>query len=123
MAVEVVQLVLDAFTSYFTNIGKTTAPFNRCSQATLYYISYFRLNCLTSMVLYPSSEVDVARIINSLKGPSSSGPDCIQTKVVKFILPSIISPLTKLINTYFESGIFLTSPKQARVVVLHKCEP
>ena len=70
------------------------------------------------MVFYPASGAEVARIVSSLKDSLSSGPDCIPTMVVKFILPSIISPLTKLINLSFENKIFPSSLKQARVIVL-----
>ena len=48
-----------------------------------------------SMALEPVSEI--ARIVNGLRGISSSGPDRISTKVVKFILPVIVSALTRLL--------------------------
>jgi len=72
------------------------------------------------MVLYPTSDVEVARIVNSLKGSSASSLDCIPTMAVKFILPSIISPLTKLVNLSFENGIFPSSLKRAKIIVLYK---
>ena len=75
------------------------------------------------MVLYPASGVEVARIVNSLKGSSSSGHDCISTTGVKFIFPSIISPLTKPINLSYENGIFPSSLKPARETVLYKGGP
>ena len=123
VVVEGIPSVQEAFTSYFANIGKTTASSVRSSQSQPDYKSYLGPPCLKSMVLYPASVVEVARIVNSLKGSSSSGPDCIPTMVVKFILPSIISPLTKLINLSFENGIFPSSLKRARVIVLYKGGP
>ena len=98
VVVEGVPSVQEAFTSFFANVGKTTASSVRSSLSQPDYKSYLGLPCLKSMVLnlYPTSDVEVSRIVNSLKGSSSSGPDCIPTMVVKFILSSIISPLTKL---------------------------
>ena len=105
---------------FFDNVEGTTASSVRSSQSQPDYKSYLGPPCLKSMVLYPTSEVEVARIVNSLKSSSASGPDCIPTMVVKFIVPSIISPLTKLINLSFENGIFRSSLKRAKVIVLYK---
>ena len=114
--------VQEAFTSYFANIGKTTASSVSSSPSQPDYKSYLGPPCLQSMALDPVSEVEIARIVNRLKGSSSSGPDCISTKVVKFILPSIISPLTRLVNLSFENGVFPSSLKRARVIVYIKVD-
>ncbi|XP_065571426.1 uncharacterized protein LOC136034173 [Artemia franciscana] len=107
-------------TFYFANIGKVTA--SSASSAT------FRCNfrvflgplCLKSMVLNSVSEFEVARIVNSLKGSSSSGPDKIPTRVTRAILPAILSPLTKLVNLSFEKGIFPEFIKRAKAMILYK---
>ena len=70
------------------------------------------------MALEPIYEVEIARIVNGLKGFSSSGPDRISTKVVKFILPVIVSALTRLVNMSFEKGLFPSVLKRARVIIL-----
>ena len=62
----------------------------------------------------------MARHIQGLKGASSSGPDYISTKAVQVIFPSILGPLTKLINMSFEKGKFPRSLKTARVIALFK---
>ena len=109
----------------FANVGKTTAFSVRSLLSQPDYKSYLGLPCLKSMVLYlyPTSDIEVARIVNSLKSSSVSGPDCIPTMVDKFILPSIISPLTKLVNLSFENGIFPSSLKRAKVIVIYKGGP
>ena len=58
-------------------------------------------------------EFEVARIVNALKGSSSSGPDKIPTRVTRAVPPAILSPLTKLVNLSFEKGIFPESLKRA----------
>ena len=72
------------------------------------------------MALEPVSEAEIARIVNCLRGSSSSGPDRIPTKVVKFILPVIVCALTRLVNLSFENGVFQSALKCARVVIHFK---
>ena len=72
------------------------------------------------MVLNSVAEFQVARIVNALKGSSSSGPDKIPTRVIRAILPAFLSPLIKLVNLSFEKGIFPESLKQAKVIVMCK---
>ena len=50
-------------------------------------------------------------MVNALKGSSSSGPDEIPTRVIRAILPAILSPLNKLVNLSFEKGISSESLK------------
>ena len=52
------------------------------------------------MALEPIYEAET-RIVNGLKDFSSSGPDRISTKVVKFNLPVFVSALAKLVNLCF----------------------
>ena len=72
------------------------------------------------MAMEPVSEAEIARIVNCLRGSSSSGPDRIPTKVVKFILPVIVCALTRLVNLSFENGVFPSALKRARVIILFK---
>ena len=72
------------------------------------------------MVLNSLSEFEVARIMNALKGSSSSGPEKIPTRVIRAILPAILSLLIKLVTLSFEKGIFPESLKGAKVRVLYK---
>ena len=112
--------VQDAFTSYFANIGKRTASAVGSSPSGSNFRSYLGPPCMKSMFLEPATEKEIAKIVMGLKNCSSSGPDNIPTKVIKFILPSIIYPLTKLINLSFQHGIFPSSLKRARVIILYK---
>ena len=72
------------------------------------------------MALEPVSEAEIAKIVNCLRGSSSSGPDHILTKVVKFILRVIVCALTRLVNLSFENGVFPSALKRARVIILFK---
>ena len=72
------------------------------------------------MALEPVSEAEIARIVNGLRDSSSSGPDHILTKVVKFILPVIVSALPRLVDLSFKNGVFPSALKHARVIILFK---
>ena len=64
--------------------------------------SYLGPSCVKSTFLEPVTKIEITKIVNGLKESSSSRPDCIPTKVVKSIPPSIVVPLTKLVNLSFE---------------------
>ena len=51
---------------------------------------------------------------------SSAGFDQISAKVIKHILPSIITPIYHLIDRSFQLGVFPQRLKLARVIVLFK---
>ena len=55
----------------------------------------------------------------SLKN-SSAGFDQISAKVIKLILPSIITPIYNLINRSFQLGVFPQRLKLTRVIALFK---
>ena len=51
---------------------------------------------------------------------SSRGPDQIPAKALKFILPSIVSPFTILLNLSLVNGAFPTALKSTRLFVVHE---
>ena len=71
------------------------------------------------MVLESVTEQELITIISSLKN-SSSGFDQIPAKLIKQILPSIITPLCHLVNQSLKLGIFPQRLKLARVIALFK---
>ena len=75
------------------------------------------------MFLEPVTEIEITKIVNGFKDSSSSGLDSIPTQVVKSILPSIVVPLTKLVNLSFKYRVFPDSLKRARIIVLYKGGP
>ncbi|XP_065576373.1 uncharacterized protein LOC136037580 [Artemia franciscana] len=112
--------VQEAFTSFFASIGNNIASTASLSRSKLDFRSYLGPSCLKSMFLEPVTEIEITKIVNGLKESSSSGPDSIPTKVVKSILPSIVVPLTKLVNLSFQYGVFPDPLKRARILVLYK---
>ena len=85
--------------------------------------SYLGPFCIKPMFLEPVTVIGITKIVNSLKNLSSSGPDSFPTNVVKSTLPSILVPLTKLVNLSFKYGIFPDALKRARITALYKEGP
>jgi len=110
--------VQDALISYFAYIGKTTASSVSSSSSLNDFRSYLGLIYLKSIALEPLYEFEIARIVNGLEGSASSGPYCISSKVVKFILRVIVSALTRLVNMTFENGVFQSALKPSCFTIL-----
>ena len=72
-----------------------------------------------SIFLKPTTEEEIVIIISKLK-LSSPGWDDISAKILKCIYPSIVNPLTKLINSCIETGIFPDELKVAKVIPIFK---
>ena len=62
-------------TSYVANIEKATASSASSASSRCDFRAYLGPSCLKSMVLNSISDFEVARIVNALKGSSSSGPN------------------------------------------------
>jgi hypothetical protein len=67
--------VQDALTSYFANIGKTTASSVSPYSSLPDLRSYLGPPCPKSMAFEPASEAEIASFVNGLRGSLSSGPD------------------------------------------------
>ena len=72
--------------------------------------------CIKSLFLEQAKDMNISKIVMGLKKSSSSDPDNIPTKVIKFVRPSIIFPLMKLLNLPFQHGIFPSSHYGIRVI-------
>jgi hypothetical protein len=106
--------------SYFSAIGKTTADTIFPAPSDPDYKSCLGKAFLKSMGIEPVSESKICRIVSSLLGTSSPGPDEILIKDIKFILQAIVSPLTELLQASFGLGILPSSLKSATLIVLFK---
>lgn len=77
-------------------------------------------NVPQSMYVYPTDEMEVTNVIQSLKNKYSSGEDNISNNLLKNISPVIAKPLTHLINYSLSNGIFPTKLKLAVVIPVYK---
>ena len=104
---------------FFAEIGKSTAnSVSHCSVSQTWK-QFLGPPCLKSMALEDVTVQEITNIVLSLKN-SSTGFDKISAKVIKHILPSIITPLCHLINRSFQLGVFPQRLKLSRVIALFK---
>ena len=68
----------------------------------------------------PTSPNEIAEICAQLKIKNSSGFDNITSRVVKQSIYAIIIPLSTVINSSFEQGIFPELLKIAKVIPVYK---
>lgn len=75
---------------------------------------------VNSLFLYPVSEQEILKIINSLKNKKSVGCDSLSVELLKEIAPEISHALVHLINTSFSTGEFPIKLKQSIIVPIFK---
>ena len=73
-----------------------------------------------SMFLYEVTESEIRNLIDSLENKSSGGFDNVSNIIFKKLKPSIVPPLTKIVNLSLATGVFPKKMKHADVVPLYK---
>ena len=73
-----------------------------------------------SIFLDPVIPADILDITNKLKPKTSYGADGISTKLLMKTIDTIIFPITHIVNLTFETGIFPTDLKCAKVIPIYK---
>ena len=69
------------------------------------------------------SESVIGKIIIDISAKNRSGPDGINTKLLKLVKHDIISPLTNIVNQTLSTGIFPNRLKIAKVIpIYNKCD-
>ena len=111
--------IANAFNNYFTNIGDELAKGIHYS-GTKGFTHYLRNRHNNKFSLNEVNEQSVIKIIENLPLKSSCGFDDMSSKFIKQITPSIITPLTLVINQIFNTGIFPDKLKIAKVVPIFK---
>ena len=75
----------------------------------------------TNRVLYTEvTPGDILTIVNQLQPKTSYGEDVISAKLLTKTIDKILDPITHIINLKFETGIFPTELKCAKVIPIHK---
>ena len=105
-------VISNSFNNYFTNVGPQLAQKIQGHINPLNYLN----PTMKSMFIPYISEYE---IIKSLKN-SSAGYDNIPALIAKQCIQHYIKPLTYLINSSFECGIFPNELKLAKVIPIFK---
>lgn len=110
--------ICDNFNNFFANVGKVqSSSIPTVSQTA---DEYLRGNYPNSFYFTPTDEYEIVKIINDVKNKHSSGHDEISPFLLKRIVHSIASPLSKIFNKSFSEGIFPDSMKLAKVIPIYK---
>ena len=110
--------IANAFNNFFAHIG-----FNVNSNVPLSnkdFRDYMPRHNAQSMFLDPVTPDDISSIVKKLKPKSSHGEDGISTNLLTKTIDTILNPITHIINLTFETGIFPTDLKCAKVIPIHK---
>ena len=108
-------VICNSFNDYFVQVGPQLA---NTIVSHVNPLSYVKCN-MNSIFLPYISEYEITQNINSLKN-SSAGWDLIPTIIAKRSIKFYIKPLTRLINSSFQSGIFPEDLKLAKVIPIFK---
>ena len=110
--------IAECFNNYFANIGKQTA----CSvpSSNKHFSEYLQNPVQGSIFIEPVDEFQILKIVNRLKGKSSSGHDEIPTKIIKRTIFNILTPLTDLINKSLLTGCVPKQLKLAKITPIFK---
>lgn len=106
--------------NYFNNIGKLVSDSINSSSNddTSYNSNILDVNQLTSFEAVTSLEI--LKLVKNLRNNSAPGDDELQTKLLKNIIPYILTPLTHIINLSLSKGVFPTCYKNSIIVPIHK---
>ena len=108
-------IISNAFNNYFVTIGPQLANKININKNPLTYIN----STMNSIVIPYINEKDITQVVNSLKN-SSAGWDLIPVSIAKQSIQSYIKPLTGLINSLFQNGIFPDELKIAKIIPIFK---
>ena len=111
--------IVTEFNVFFTNIGLNLSNHIAYSgEKDCEYYLKDNINC--KIALNKVDEQYVSKIIDNLPNKASCGFDNISTLFLKQISPTIITPMTLLINQVFNTGIFPERLKLAKVIPVFK---
>lgn len=111
--------IADSFNNFFTSIGEKLANnIPPQEESPLKYLE--SLNCPYSFYLLPTNHNEVLKTMKDMKNGSSEDNDLLNANFIKYIMNEIADPLTHIINSSFETGVFPEKMKIARVIPLHK---
>ena len=111
--------ICNNFNNFFVNIGPNLATVIKPS-GNVHYKSFLKKVITSTFHFDLVNEADVAKIVRTLKNKDSAGYDGISTKLLKILIPTIIKPITLILNQSLATGIFPDKLKTAKVVPLFK---
>ena len=110
--------IAEGFNNFFANIGYNVN--HNVPRADRDFTTYMPYHNAQSIFLSPLVPEDILSITNKFKQKTSYGADGVSTKLLTKTIDKIINPITHIINLTFETGIFPTDFKCAKVIPIFK---
>ena len=105
--------IADSFGQFYSTLGSSLAQkIPDSQQSAKDYLAKIPQN-LHSMLLFPTSQQEVNRIIDGLPSKSSSGHDDVSNILLKSLKSSLTYPMTLIFNQSLETGAFPERTKLA----------
>ena len=112
------QDIAEGFNNFFSSIGSELA--NRIEISVKHFSEFLGERVVNNFVFAPVTPELILHIAKKLKTKRSTGPDNMSTKLLKEILPIIVTPLCHVFNLSLQTGYIPHRFKLAKVVPVFK---
>ena len=112
------ETIVDAFNTYFANVGTNLAK--EIPKVQKNPLDYIKSPLLNSFYIFPTTATEIETEISSLKDGKACGSCSIPVPVLKILSAVIGKPLEILFNASFSTGIVPSSLKLANVIPVYK---
>ena len=112
------QEIADKINHFFSNIGQNLN--NSVPASPKHPSDYYTRPNPNTLFLIPTDTVEIQQIVNKFKPKSSCDKDNISAKILKFIIPEILTPITHITNLSLMMGKVPNDLKIAKVIPIFK---
>ena len=110
--------IANIFNNFFTSIAAKTKASIKYSHK--HFSNFLKNRSDDSFFLSPTDKYEIINIISSLDPNKSTGPNSINTKILKLLSNEISTRLFDIFNISFSTGVFPSRLKITKVVPIHK---
>jgi len=110
--------IVEKLNDYFVNIGSILSA--TIKPSTMHFSDYIKKSYLNSFVLFPTDAAEIIKIVSELKNKTSFGYDNIPVNIMKSTVNYIADPITTIINSSMNTGVFPDALKIAKVCPIFK---
>ena len=115
------QEISDAFNSFFNNIGPNLANLiDRSALPKNNFMKFLGPKTQRKFKMHPVTNSHVLSVVEGMSSKTSHGEDFISNKLLKLAIPTLLAPLTQLINLSISTGFVPDQVKLAKVIPLFK---
>ena len=108
------EIVANHFNKHFASVASKLV--NKLSSPSNTLYDYLNSPSKNSFFLFPTTPLEVKRLLFKMKSKSSSGIDEISFKILKLTPDNMINGLTHIFNLSINKGVFPSELKIAKVI-------